>query len=142
MHPMLALVLLLPPTVRGISEPYAARRGRLIALLHEKSGVLNPSTDLVIATHGDQFVVTAETRVPAQQTWPNEPNRYQVSWLLDWNSEAGPTAITLLRDDDLRRRWKNLPQSVQQGLIARTPELLRAGYTASAPSTTSPGETP
>lgn len=69
----------LPPL--GAHPDYLERRGRLIHALQPAELVIEPNS-VIVAAHGDQFVVTAITGIFSQQTPPvNYDN--QVYWLLD-----------------------------------------------------------
>lgn len=57
---------MIPP--KGLSNEYLARRAELIDTLAKHRGTLD-GVKLVIAPHGDQFVVTEVLGIPAQQKW-------------------------------------------------------------------------
>ena len=57
---------MIPP--RGLSNEYLSRRAELIDMLRKHRRTLD-EVKLVIAPHGDQFVVTDVLGVPSQQKW-------------------------------------------------------------------------
>jgi hypothetical protein len=90
------------PLPRGLESGYLYRRQELIASLGQIHVALGPAP-LIIAPHGDQFVVTAITGVPSQQTPPQSAQYDKVYWLL--NDVTDPVlrynSIPLLQSDNV-----------------------------------------
>lgn len=70
------------PMPFGMSDEYIARRERLIIELPKipKPSCQNP---LIIARHGDQFLVTYVLGLPSKQTFPEAFSNKCVYWLID-----------------------------------------------------------
>jgi hypothetical protein len=72
----------LSPIPRGIQSDYLTARALLINGLTKKLEIVSEDS-LIIADHGDQFVITAIAKVHSQQTFPqNKNNFFEIYWLL------------------------------------------------------------
>lgn len=70
------------PLPRGLQPDYLARRERLIEGLKSNIGQIE-SNSIIVADHGEQFVVTAITGIPSQQFYPMEKKYDSVYFLLN-----------------------------------------------------------
>ena len=70
------------PLPIGAQPAYLERRERLIEGLKANSLQLGPNP-IIIAPHGEQFVVTYVTGLPSQQRYPKEAGYDSVFWLLN-----------------------------------------------------------
>lgn len=118
------------PVPRGAQRDFLENRARLIAALKEKKGLIEPNS-VVVANHGQQFLVSAVTGFRSQQRYPESESGDAVYWL----SERVPTTLSddsmivlfkddlgsltvLVRDDDAwRSRLSNptLRESLRRG---------------------------
>lgn len=81
---LIVLSTLGPPSALGIRDFYLARRAEMVSNLTSLIGRLDPQRTLVIAPHGDEFLITAVLHVPAQQHWRWFPSE-TLYWVLDRN---------------------------------------------------------
>lgn len=138
----LLLGALLPSPMQGLSVSYMDRRERLVTgleALRDQVRTESHLNALVIAAHGDEFVVTAVLGVPAQQHWHTTSR--SIYWLLRLapsiqipatgyavSQEVGQDFIVLLRDQDCRTFWLSL-SNAERDIVGRdNPELLNAGF--------------
>lgn len=129
---MIASVTLPWPT--GLRSDYLARRETLIRSLKRVAPELGPST-MVVAPHGDQFVVTAATGLPSQQRPPSQSQFQTVYWLLNDVTDPAFTTrsrllfktqsgATMLADDVIVREWwKVMSQTKRRKLLEKNPTL-------------------
>lgn len=71
----------LNPLPLGAQPDYLARRERLIGGLQTNLPSIGPNS-IIVAPHGEQFVVTYVTGIPSQQSFPKD-NYESVYWLLN-----------------------------------------------------------
>jgi hypothetical protein len=90
------------PLPYGLRPEFLTRRGELIQSLKIHSSEVAPNS-IIVAPHGDQFVVTATIGIPSQQRPPESSNYGTVYWLL--NDVKGQSltsdAIVLIRNGDV-----------------------------------------
>jgi hypothetical protein len=72
----------LNPLPLGAQPDYLARRERLISGLQSSMPPID-SDPIVVAAHGEQFVVTYISGLPAQQSYPKDRKYESVYWLLN-----------------------------------------------------------
>jgi len=89
----------LNPLPLGAQPDYLARRERLIEGLKTNLPPIDNSS-MIVATHGEQFVVTAITGIPSQQIYPKETRYASVYWLLNLvpSTFLDPSMKTIARD--------------------------------------------
>ncbi|HYE13438.1 MAG TPA: hypothetical protein VD968_03240, partial [Pyrinomonadaceae bacterium] len=136
--PLMLLSAAAPPP-RGISRDYLAERSVLTETLPALRVDVAPNS-IVVARHGDEFLVTALTGLPSQQTPPNDSPRYgTVYWLLHQappqtldgstivlREGADGRFVGLLEDGRLRAKLGGLSDPERRRLFARNPHLRRA----------------
>jgi Dolichyl-phosphate-mannose-protein mannosyltransferase len=83
------------PLPAGLRNSFLEQRERLIGSLKRVSPELGPSV-MVVAPHGDQFVVTATTGFPSQNEVPSQSNFRTVYWLLTDVTDPGLASRSLL----------------------------------------------
>jgi len=123
------------PWPNGMRTNYMERRQALIQSLGAAVPKLGPSP-IIVAAHGDEFVVTATTRLASQQRPPSEL-RNRVYWLLSEVSDAElinvslilfrdqSTATVLTDQASLRDRWDTMSSWGKKQLLERNPGLSR-----------------
>jgi hypothetical protein len=109
------------PLPRGAQAEYLTQRAKLIDALKMHSQEVEKDS-LIVADHGEQFVVTAVTGIASQQEFPEDSKYQTVYWLLN---KIPPTLVdssmlTIMKDSDgqhtvlvkdseqLRQRIQNL----------------------------------
>jgi len=124
------------PLPHGLRPEFLARRGQLIQSLqiHAKEVAQD---SIIIAPHGDQFVVTATIGIPAQQRPPESSNYGKVYWLLnDVRDQTvmrdatilirnGDVATILMEDGVLQRSLAAINYSARAPLLRANPHLER-----------------
>jgi hypothetical protein len=126
-----AISLQIRPPV-GLSNGYLSRRAELIDTLRKHQRTLD-EVKLVIAPHGDQFVVTDVLGVPSQQKWAS--NQQDIPyWLLqrfsNIHSRNGDGTIKLdeetllVRDDRLDELLGSLDISEIRRTLPNNPHLI------------------
>jgi len=134
--PFLALVILsaLAPLPLGLRPDFLLRREQLIESLRNHAKELSPDS-IIIAPHGDQFVVTAITGIPAQQQPPTSSRYSKEYWLLNTVSgqsfetegivlnRSRDSTIMVLDDEILRRKLSELDRSETFLLLGANPHL-------------------
>jgi len=78
------------PFPKGLQPWYLAERQQMIQALPEQRQQLG-TNPLVIARHGDEFVVTWVLGIPAQQNFPTSSQGQSIYWLL---RQVNPTILT------------------------------------------------
>lgn len=137
--PALALAILSvrAPLPQGMRPYYLTNREQVIQNLPPHRQQLGPKP-IIIARHGDQFVVTSTLGTPSQQTWP-EDNQYQpVYWLLHQvdGRLLSPSMIVLATDNDhsytvlvddnrLQQQLKSVTEDERLSLFAVNPHLYK-----------------
>jgi hypothetical protein len=122
----------LPP---GLQPAYLRHRQQMIERLGTYSQQMN-SASFVVAPHGDQFVVTAVTHIPSQQSLPDHPDHQTLYWLLRrarcdspmlpmmiLADEGGSLCTVLIKDQELRENTKLLGIGDKQRLLAGNPHI-------------------
>jgi len=133
---------MIPP--RGLSSEYLSRRAELIDTLRKHQRTLD-EVKLVIAPHGDQFVVTDVLGVPSQQVWT--ANHQDIPyWLLQrfstFHQQHGDGVITLdeetllMRDDRLDELLGSLDISEIRRTLPNNPHLIGRLMTQERPGFT------
>jgi hypothetical protein len=124
------------PLPYGLRPEFLARRGELIQSLKIHSGEIAPNS-IIVAPHGDQFVVTATIGISSQQDPPTSSHYEKVYWLL--NDVSGPmlssgsvpllknneTATILIEDAVLRHRWEIMTSLDRSRLLRTNPHLAK-----------------
>ena len=133
----LLILSALAPLPYGLLPEYLARRERLVESLKFHSPELTQNS-IVIAPHGDQFVVTATTGVPSQQRPPQNRQYDKIYWLLNEVSDSAlrnglimlfrnHSATTTLIDDALfRSRWDKMTEIERNQLLPANPHVARS----------------
>ena len=140
-----ALALIVPfavlshlgPLPFGLRPEYLLYREKLIEHLRLSRQQIDSSA-IVIAPHGDQFVVSAVLDLQAQQRLPSDTQQRALYWLVRGVrcDHAGaaiiltterPDRCTLLSDSgQLQQIWTALPEADRQQLFALNPTLRQA----------------
>lgn len=124
------------PLPRGMQADYLERRSRLIRSLETIRPRL-ASSPLIIAPHGDQFLITAITGIPSQQRPPETSQYEKVYWLL--NDVNDPVlsadsfklfnndypATVLVEDAVLKSRWEAMTRFERSRLLATNSYLAK-----------------
>lgn len=141
-----AIVCILPlllvsarmPLPRGMQPAYISERERLLLnlSLHQKELGELP---IVIAAHGDEFVVTYALGIPSQQRPPTDIRYKSVYWLLHFLpkkavssstinlfSDGQDTCTALVKNEELPQTLNSLEAFDRQRLFAINPHLSRA----------------
>ena len=132
----LPLVVLsaLAPLPLGLRPEFLVRREQLIESLRNHAKELAQDS-IIIAPHGDQFVVTAITGIPAQQQPPTSSRYSNEYWLLNTVSDQSfgtegivlnrshDSTIMLLDDEILQRKLLELGRSETLLLLSANPHL-------------------
>lgn len=119
----------------GLTPAYLTRRMFLLQSLAAQRHQFN-SQDLVIARHGDQFVVTYALGVPAQQRLPPNTEGRTIFWLLDQvdcqtvpplrialQIGQGQDCATLIENGEMRRLLVSMTVEERQNLLTANPHL-------------------
>jgi hypothetical protein len=80
--PPFAILSALSPLPFGLRTEYLARREQLAQQLPHYANQFSDHS-LIIASHGDQFLVTATMGIPSQQLAPENSNDAHVFWLIE-----------------------------------------------------------
>lgn len=130
-----------PVTVHGATEHFMNRRLQLINQLELLNGKIVRDHTLVVADHGDEFLVSAVLGLPSQHSWADRtPDR--LYWLLTIPTDAqrvlmtGSTVLTsngnratiLISESTLRSLWSSLSQGLQTQIVRLNTILEPAGY--------------
>lgn len=136
--PLTALFLVtswLSPLPKGLRQQYISNRSQMIGALpeHRQQLGLNP---LVIAQHGDEFVVTWALGLPAQQRLPDDTNGHTVYWLLHHVRQSDLTnsmivvveeeddlCLVLIRHEELAHWLSTMTEAEQKQLLTYNPQL-------------------
>ncbi len=120
------------PLPYGLSAEYIQRRERLIK---ELPAIPKPScpNPLVIARHGDQFLVTYFTGLSAQQKPSEDLSNQCVYWLIDWDISSRTFSDSRLLQNGgdfalvdnilLLELASNLPEPERLNLVEKNPHL-------------------
>ncbi|HEX6045638.1 MAG TPA: hypothetical protein VFZ22_14190 [Pyrinomonadaceae bacterium] len=134
----LFLLVGLGPLPYGLQPDTLLRRMNLISGLQANSHRLAQGS-MIIAPHGDQFVVTATTHIPSQNRVPSDSSYNRVYWLLETSRAEfpddqiiilnnRPDATMLLIDDvSLRQRWNGM-HPMEKALLLRRNLILTGSY--------------
>jgi len=141
--PLLSALLLLSAvesqSILGIRQDYLARRTEMVSSLTRLRDRLAPRPTLVIAPHGDEFLVTAVLHVAAQQHW-SPGSGQSLYWVLEGVGSGDKTpemlvlahwhglSTVIVSSEDLTLRWSRLDDQSRSQLLTANPELLVAGY--------------
>jgi hypothetical protein len=121
------------PYPPGLQDDYLLRRELLInnlPMIQHRLGTV----PLVLAPHGDQFVVTATIRVPSDQRLPGLDNARTIFWLLD-RLDCGSAPIStmvlltdgrngctvLLEDSQLNQLLDRMSDNERHRLLSANP---------------------
>lgn len=129
-----SMISLLPT---GLQPRYLLNRVQLIQALPEQQQQFG-TNPLVIAQHGDEFVVTWVLNMPARQKLPEDTKNQSVYWLLHgvecqsltpsmiaMAEEENNLCLTLTNHNDLSQWLSILTVREQNRLLARNPHLKR-----------------
>lgn len=122
---------------RGLQPQYLLEREQMIEALPEQRQQLDVNS-LVIAQHGDEFVVTWALGIPAQQRWPENAQGRSVYWLLhDVSGEAlrpymiavmnegMDSCLALIKQDDLIQWLNTMTRGERERLLGKNLHLKR-----------------
>jgi hypothetical protein len=130
--PLLVLRLFAPVPL-GLREEFLRNREKLIRELPQTRARICEAP-LIIARHGEQFMVTAILRVPAQQKPPIE-NQFQcIYWLVhqsrsdyqiifDNSAASSDGDFTLVEDSKMKEIFQSMPAEEQARLISENLHL-------------------
>ena len=133
-----AVILLLAsgrgPWPRGLQPEYLSTRNSLIRALKDNPAALAPNS-IVIAPHGDQFVVTATLGLASQQRPPRQGQYQNFYWLLNdvMDEELASKSIVLFRkysmatiiidDHAFQSYWRHMTDKERRDLLSANPHL-------------------
>ncbi len=135
--PPFAILSALSPLPFGLRSEYLMRREQLARQLPQHSGELSEQS-LIIASHGDQFLVTSILRVPSQQLTPESAGHSSVYWLLETPKFDAPaidsvvaaehqTSRTILVEDQaLRSYLMSATDAQKRSLVSFNRQLMMA----------------
>lgn len=125
-----------PPS--GLQPAYLYNRAQVIESLPRHRQQLGPSP-LVVAEHGDEFVVTYASGVPSQQRPPSDTRYENIYWLISGIKPsmveppmitlargAGGSSIILSEREGLRALVDKLPEREKERLFFLNRHLFRA----------------
>lgn len=123
------------PTPPGLRPEYIQHRAQMMAGLRALMPEIDPAS-IIVAPHGDQFVVTAVTGVASQQRVPDQAAGRRVYWVVRQmtchESESRALALTsdgahlctvLIEDRELRQRAKLLNPVDKRRVLALNPHI-------------------
>jgi hypothetical protein len=129
------LLSVMAPLPHGLRPEYRAGRESLIRQLPAQRALLC-ETPLVIAQHGEQFVVTALLGVPSQQRPPSEARYGCVYWLLHHvpqsvlpggqnvlDADGFGRVTAFVSDEDLRLILRDAPDEARRQVVMSNPHL-------------------
>jgi hypothetical protein len=132
--PVLILTLFTPLPV-GLSPSYLRNRAEMIQNLRRFQQTLG-ETPIVIAAHGDQFLITALLNVPSQQRAPTDGRYGTVYWLLHYVKsdlldasssyvarDRDESFTVFIKDNDLQQILRRFDFSEFQDLLRHNPHL-------------------
>lgn len=132
---LLLVMTLFTPLPLGLSRDYLANRSEMIKNLPTYSHTLGDSP-IVLAVHGDQFVVTSILGVPSQQKVPDGSQYRSLYWLLHHvepsivngtmlvvAQDSGEFRTVLVESNDLTLLIRSLPADRLRHLIQSNPHL-------------------
>jgi hypothetical protein len=134
--PLMILSMEAPKPI-GIIADYLSNRENMIRQLPESGRQLG-AAPIIIAPHGDEFIVTSVLGIPSQHSWPKS-NQYQtIYWLLHRIDRRllMPTAIVIAADGEdtftalvensvLEKQLASITVNQLQFLFANNPHLYR-----------------
>lgn len=136
--PLTALLVLatgLFPLPKGLQPEYVSNRVQMLRELPEHKGELGTSP-LIIARHGDEFVVTWSLGLPARQRLPENIEGHTINWLLHHVGQSDLTTsmsvvmeekddscLVLVRHDELTRWLCAMTDAGRKRLLADNPQL-------------------
>jgi hypothetical protein len=119
----------------GLRPQYLLERQQMIQALPEQREQLS-TNPLVIAQHGDEFVITWVLGIPAQQNFPTTSQGQSIYWLLH---QVNPTTLTpsaivvmeedngsgliLMKHGDLTQWIDTINEEERNRLLAQNPHL-------------------
>lgn len=119
----------------GLQSFYLADRERLINALPSISRDI-PADSLIVAPHGDQFVITATTGMAAQNLWPKETKYETVYWMLrriprsyirpqvkELFVDTAGSASVLIKENDFWQFWNGIEPETQRAIMFNNPQL-------------------
>jgi hypothetical protein len=119
----------------GLQSSYLSNRQRLIAAMPSISQQI-PADSIIIAPHGDQFVVTYSTGMPAQQTSPKDSRYRSIFWMLrkvprnyrtrmtkEVYVEIQGTSTLLVSNNDLGEYWSHIEPLIRNQILISNPHL-------------------
>jgi len=123
------------PFPKGLQPRYLAERQQMIQALPEQRQQLG-TNPLVIAQHGDEFVITWGLAIAAQQHFPTNSGGQSTYWLLH---QVNPTTLTpstivvteeengsgliLMKHDDLTKWLSTINEEERNRLFSQNPHL-------------------
>ena len=142
------LLSALSPRPRGMQPDYLSARQQLLTNLPRVRPQLGPNP-IVIAAHGDEFLVTSVLGVPSQHTRPANTNHQDVFWLLrnmnnedltvlvlDVKPDSQSMSTVLIEDTELQAQLREMPDAERRRLFSINPHLATAYYSGDFKSTT------
>ena len=121
------------PLPKGLQPAFLSQRTKMLQVLPLQKAL--PSNSLVIARHGDEFVVTHSLNLPAQQRFPLDRSR-DVYWLLHRlkgqyvtsdmivvMDEGVDSCLVLVKDEDVYQWLTVMDYDHRKGLLAENPHL-------------------
>lgn len=119
----------------GMQPDFLSERVQMIRALSMYRQQVSPD-HMVIAPHGDQFVVTSALGVPSQQRWPQSSQEQTIYWLLRHIEHQALSSsmiillkgsnglhTVLIRDDDLRQTLEAMTGVERLRLFVTNPHL-------------------
>jgi hypothetical protein len=133
---LLPLLILsaMAPLPYGLQPAFLSRRVQLIDALKLHSNELDRNS-LIVARHGDQFVITSTIGIPAQREPPAGAEGRKVYWLLEEVSDQflqeeslilindGDKATLLSEESTLSRRLQAMSSEQRRQLLRANPSL-------------------
>ena len=101
----------------GLRKQFIQRRETLIGRLPTLRGQICEKA-LILARHGDQFVVSSVVELPSQHTPPEKDNFECLYWLID---EGGNHRM--IEDSEVRSRFATLTNKERQAWVNENPHL-------------------
>ncbi|CAN5455423.1 hypothetical protein BH20ACI3_BH20ACI3_23910 [soil metagenome] len=121
----------------GLRSNTLVNRALMIQALPARRQLLE-TNPVVIARHGDEFIVTSVLGIPAHQRFPEEPHSRSIYWLLHGVQQARlpqpvilvmdegiESSLVLIRNEELAQWLDSMTEAERQQLLVENPHLRR-----------------
>lgn len=136
---LLLMVNIYAPPPYGARSEYLSRRERMLVRLPTLRGQIDPAA-VIIAPHGDQFVITYALDNSSQHRPPSSEQRDEALWLLEGmevarlspsvvvlDQHSGGLSTALVKDEQLRELLTSSTAAERRGVFIANPHVRQAG---------------